>query len=225
MPKLLFDSYCVLRSKGRHRPLSLAASLSLALPALVVGGCAGPSVPPDPLSLVNPRIRSSAPPPQPQAPAAASIGLQPLPSPDQVTAAVPLGRLDPFRDPRPPAPPPAPAAGAAAGGTSAAPGAAGAAGGAKPPAGTAAAARGRSTASPAPNRLPLDLTGVILTGGLPAALVQRGENSGTLLAGERGGAGHPFLPQGWRVDSININTGQMILRHGSTKYSYNLSTI
>jgi hypothetical protein len=96
--------------------------------------------------------------------------------------------------------------------------------GAKAPAGTAAA-RGRSAASPAPNRLPLDLTGVILTGGQPAALVQLGENSGTLLAGERGGARHPFLPPGWRVDSININTGQMILRHGATPYSYNLSTI
>lgn len=216
MPRPLFIFFSALKPWRRKRPLPLAASL--AMPALLVAACASQPVPPDALSLVTTRPRTSAPPPQPHAPAAAAIGLQPLPSPDQVTAAVPLGRLDPFRDPRPPEAPPAPAPGAAAAGTSvsAASGAA--------PSGTAAG-RARSGAKPAPNRLPLDLTGVIQTGGQPAAIVQLGENSGTLLAGERGGGGHPFLPQGWRVDSININAGLMILRHGSTTYPYNLSTL
>lgn len=200
---------------------SLAVSWPLALPALLLAGCAGQPLPPDSLSLVNPRPRSVAPPPQAQAPAAAAIGLQPLPSPEQVSAAVALGRLDPFLDPRPPE------ALAAAGRPSTGAQSSG------PPATGSISAGTTTSASPLVGRSvqpplvrpPLVLTGVIQTGSGPSAIVQRGSESGSLNAGERGTEENPFLPPGWRVESININKGKMVLRHGSRTEPYSLSEI
>lgn len=224
MPDRLLDSdRRTLLERIRPAAASLQRPLALALPAIVLAGCAaGPSLRSDSLSQVNSKPLPAAPPQSPQAPGAAVLGLQPLPSPAQVTAAVPLGRLDPFVDPRPPQAPPAP--GGASGGS----GAAGAPGASAGSASASAAASGRARRPGAPvvaSPLPLDLTGVIQTGGRPAAIVQLKDNSGTLVAGERGGADHPFLPGGWKVDSININAGEMVLRHGATLYRYGLSTL
>jgi len=207
---------------GRPAFLALPGALALGVLALVAAGCSGPSGPPDSVSLVPPRPLPQGVPAGQRPPASAGLGLQPLPSPQQVTAAVALGRLDPFVDPRPPeqplttkgAPPAMAGAGAAPGSLAGGAPAAGARGR------SAGAGRGSGSA-----RLALELTGVIESGGLPSAIVQIGANSGTLVAGERGGDGQSLLPAGWKVESININQGRLDLRHGSRTYPYFLSQI
>jgi hypothetical protein len=216
---------------------------TLGVLTMAVSGC-NPAlqVPPAGLSLVRPRPQPAALEPNPRPPAAAGLGLQPLPSPDQVTAAVALGRIDPFLDPRPPEPvvaAPAVAGAAAAAGApsgSGVPGATSPSGGSPTP-GSPSASRGVASAGgagsaaapvrsqPSVPRLPLLLTGVIQTGPRPSAIVQSGSNSGSLLAGEKGSHANPFLPPGWRVESININAGKMVLRHGSQREPYFLTEI
>lgn len=209
---------------------------------LAVSGCT-PALqgPPEGLSLVKPRPQPVALDPNPRPPAAAGLGLQPLPSPDQVSAAVALGRIDPFLDPRPPEPVEAApaAAGAAAGAgvpSGGAPAAPSSSGGSptplSPSASRGAASAAGAASAPAPGRsqpsvprLPLLLTGVIQTGPRPSAIVQSGSNSGTLLAGEKGSPANPLLPPGWRVESIHINSGKMVLRHGSQREPYFLTEI
>jgi hypothetical protein len=46
-------------------------------------------------------------------------------------------------------------------------------------------------------------------------VVVDGNVSGSLSPGDRGGHETRLLPEGWRVESINIGTGQLLLRHGS----------
>ena len=138
----------------------------------------------------------------------AGLGLQPLPSPQQVTQAVQQGRIDPFSDPRPPTPAPAPeppsGRGSLAPGTGSAAGPAGSS-----PARVVAAAPG------------LQLSGVIQSGGRPEAIVVMGGQSDSLRIGQQGSATNPLLPPGWSVQSININSCSLVLKNGGLLRSYN----
>ena len=158
------------------------------LPLLFLAGCgldqllirpAAQSPPPEPL----PPPRSTA------AEVDVSAGLAPLPTPQQVLAAVPFGRTDPFaaypvvtQD----------AATAAARRTAAA-------GGGRPGSGTA----GSPSAAPgAPEGFVLH--GVIRSGGRAEALVTYGSVTGSLRPGDRGGRTTTLLPQGWVLASIHL---------------------
>ena len=134
------------------------------------------------------------------------LGLQPLPSPQQVTQAVQQGRVDPFSDPRPPAPAAAPLAPgtAPASGASAKPGAA-----------------GSSPAKVVPAVPGLQLSGVIQSRGRPEAIVVMGSQSDSLRIGQQGSARNPLLPPGWSVQSININSCSLVLKNGGLLRSYN----
>ncbi|MEX1316586.1 MAG: hypothetical protein AB1Z22_05580, partial [Synechococcaceae cyanobacterium] len=143
-------------------------------------------------------VHLCAPPPRgpplrdpPRAPArgpAAVSGFTALPSTNQVLAANPIGRSDPFASDRP-----ASTATPAAGGTSAQP------------------------ARPAPLQLPPDFlfSGVIRVGAAPQAVVQFGPNSGAVGIGERGGRNTDLLPPGWVVSSIDVDRGRLVLRQGA----------
>jgi len=197
---------------GPSRPVSRWGTLlPLPLLGLLAGGCVGQQPPSSStLPLASPpRQASQELDPNLRKPASAGLGLQPLPSPEQVSASVALGRLDPFLDPRPPSPALGSAASASGSGASAAAG------------GTSSGQRSTQRPrgdEPQINPPQLQLTGVIQSGGQPSAIVQKGSNSGTLVPGERGGANHPLLPAGWSVESININAGSLTLRHGSKVY-------
>lgn len=184
-----------------------ASCASLLGLALLAGGCA----PHGADQAAQPPPAPPMPPPVSQpARGQAGLGLVPLPSPQQVSASVPLGRLDPFGNPRPPVV--APAAGSAA--------ASSAASGASPAA--AAAARGSAAAGAggavAPPGLPAGFlfNGVIATGGRPEALVQLGEQSGSVRVGDVGGKSKPWLPAGWTVAAIDTRQGTLTLSQGAT---------
>jgi len=136
----------------------------------------------------------------------AGLGLQPLPSPQQVTQAVQQGRVDPFSDPRPPAPAAAPLAPGTAPG-----------GGASPKAGAA----GSSPAKVAPAVPGLQLSGVIQSSGRPEAIVVMGSQSDSLRIGQQGSDDKDsLLPRGWSVESININACSLVLKNGGLLHSY-----
>ena len=161
---------------------------------------------------------SVAPPPPPLRPGlerpapTAGLGLQPLPTPQQVTQAVQQGRIDPFSDPRPPAPTPA---SPSAGGSitrGAVP-----AGGAGGPGSKSAPARALTAA------LALQLSGVIQSGGRPEAIVVMGSESDSLRIGQQGSNETPLLPRGWSVESININACSLVLKNDGLFHSYKCS--
>jgi len=147
-----------------------------------------------------------------KAPAQAGLGLVPLPSPQQVSAAVALGRLDPFSSPVPPSRPQAPVGGA--------PGStATGAGGATAGGGAAAVPKAGPPALPAD----FQFSGVITSRGRAEALVQTGSVSGTVQVGDIGrGSANPWLPQGWSVDAIDARQGVLTLRQGSSTRSFKL---
>ena len=154
------------------------------LTAVCVTGC-GAGDPPEPITAAP-----AAAPPQaaaPVAPQAAAapepaaipeIMLKPLPTPEQVIAAAPGGRQDPFQ------PLPLIAEGLSAGGSD------GAAEGTLPSTGA------------------LVLTGVIAVGGSPRALVRLGNGNGVLCLGEGGwceGDAQSLLPKDWSVVAIDLD--------------------
>ena len=136
----------------------------------------------------------------------AGLGLQPLPSPQQVTQAVQQGRVDPFSDPRPPAPAAAPLApGTAPGGA------------ASPKAGAA----GSSPAKLLPAVPGLQLSGVIQSSGRPEAIVVMGSQSDSLRIGQQGSNDKDsLLPRGWSVESININACSLVIKNGRQLHAY-----
>ncbi len=165
-------------------PWLLAA---LAGSALVLAACSRDQPEAD---LVDPPAAPAAGVDPAAAPAAAVTGFTPLPTTNQVLAANPIGRSDPFASDRP-APPAAPTSGAV--GRPSTP----------PP-------------RPAPLQLPSDFrfSGVIRTGGSPQALVQLGATSGSVGIGELGGRNTDLLPAGWVVSSIDVDRGRLVLRQG-----------
>jgi len=136
----------------------------------------------------------------------AALGLQPLPSPQQVTQAVQQGRIDPFSDPRPPAPS---VPSSSAGGSRAR---------AVVPAGGAGGLGSKSAAvAPVPK---FQLSGVIQSGGRPEAIVVMGSESDSLRIGQQGSRNTPLLPPGWTVESININSCSLVLKKGGQLHTY-----
>ena len=139
----------------------------------------------------------------------AGLGLQPLPSPQQVTQAVQQGRIDPFSDPRPAAPtvPSASAGGSLARGAV--------------PAGGTGGLGSKSAAAQAVLAAPkFQLSGVIQSGGRPEAIVVMGSESDSLRIGQQGSRNTPLLPPGWTVESININSCSLVLKKGGQLHSY-----
>ena len=170
----------------------------------MTGSVGSPTAQAPPVPPPRPAVERSAP--------TAGLGLQPLPSPQQVTQAVQQGRIDPFSDPRPPAPPAAPASarGSLPPGT-------------VPPSGVPpmGGATGSSPARVLPAAPGLQLSGVIQSGGRPEAIVVMGGQSDSLRIGQQGSARNPLLPQGWSVESININSCSLVLKNGGQLRSYN----
>jgi hypothetical protein len=123
---------------------------------------------------------------------AVSEGLTPLPTSQQVVAAFPVGRKDPFGSLTP----------------ELVPGAAGAAGG------KAAAAL------PPPAFLQqLQITGVIQSGGHSEVMATFNGESGSLRRGDRGGSETKLLPRGWSVAAVDLQSGRLILQSGDRKVS------
>ncbi|MGL6133546.1 MAG: hypothetical protein ACRC1L_05080 [Prochlorococcaceae cyanobacterium] len=120
----------------------------------------------------------------PAAPADVS-GFTSLPSTNQVLAANPIGRSDPFASYRP------------------------------APAITASPQPGRPAPPPPLRLPPDFLfSGVIRVGAAPQAMVQLGPNSGAVGIGELGGRNTDLLPAGWVVSSIDVDRGRLVLRQG-----------
>jgi hypothetical protein len=133
----------------------------------------------DPAALMPPAVVS----PGGSAPAAAVSGFTPLPTTNQVLAANPIGRSDPFASDR--------------------------------PAPSAPATRPQDQAV-APLQLPPGFlfSGVIRVGASPQAMVQLGDNTGSLAIGEVGGRNTDLLPTGWVVSAIDVDRGRLVLRQG-----------
>lgn len=184
--------------RSGRRPSSLSTPLAWVLsPALLaLGGC-GSSPPATPEAKLQPPPmppQAAATTKPPAAPAAAarpgaSAGLTPLPTAQQVLAATPEGRTDPF----------APVRFASS----------------APAARTASATRLPASAAsePTPMTLPegFQFNGVISVSGTPQAIVQYGAESGSLFIGDRGGQGTPLLPRGWSVAAIDVQNGRLTL--------------
>ena len=162
----------------------LRVGLGPLLTAVLVSGC-GSGDPPEPITAAP-----AAPPPQAAAPvepdpsaepepaAVPEIVLKPLPTPEQVIAAAPGGRQDPFQ------PLPLIAESLSAGVSD------GAVEGTLPSTGA------------------LVLTGVIAVGGSPRALVRLGDGNGVLCLGEGGRCesdAQSLLPTGWSVVAIDLD--------------------
>lgn len=159
----------------------------------------------------SPSATPGAPPAAPQAVAALPVApappqpdpsFTPLPSPEQVKRAQPIGQLDPFRplteEIRDLVPKPKPSASRA----------------------TAVAAWQSRTAKPLPLEPPpgLEITGLIGGAGRPEAVISYQGANGTVRVGDVGastGSGGPnatnLLPEGWRVASIDLNRGAIVL--------------
>lgn len=159
-------------------------------PLLLVGCAAAPTVEAPP---------PSAPPrPAPAAVASGAVpaGLTPLPTSQQVVAAFPLGRKDPFGALVPQLVP-----------------------------GSAAAAAGAGAAASLPPPAFLQdfrVTGVIDSGGQREAVVTYKQLSGSLRRGDRGGRNTDLLPAGWSVAAVDVANGQLILQSGSRKVKVDL---
>ncbi|MEB3183338.1 MAG: hypothetical protein VKN15_02980 [Cyanobacteriota bacterium] len=191
--------------------MSRANAATLLGAALLAAGC---SPKPGDSTSVPPPLAQPAGAPAPGK-SSAGLALVPLPSPQQVTASVALGRLDPFSNPRPmpPATRSVPAGQQAA--SQAAATAVATGGG--PAAATAAAA--------APASLPADFTfsGVIASRGAAEALVQSAAHSGTVKVGDVGMPSNPWLPRGWKVTAIDASQGRLTLRNGPVVRTITLS--
>ena len=123
-------------------------------------------------------------------------GLTPLPTSEQVAAAFPVGRKDPF--------------GSLV---------------AEMVPGAAAAARGGAAvaAAAAPAFLQdFRVTGVIDSGGQSEAVVTYKQLSGSLRRGDRGGRNTDLLPSGWSVASVDVANGHLILQSGSRRVKVDL---
>lgn len=205
------------------------ASRALALPmltlVLVSSGCAPapptatgeiPQLPGDSAGVTKPASSE-----EPGADAAAGSGLQPLPTPQQVIGAVPLGRRDPFAQLLPSFSPGSTgpngkpvtlqseqAAIASQSGTSTSRATKSGATRLGSP-GVAAAPDGAR-----PLQLPKDfsISGVIRSGGITEAVVSYGSLSGSLRAGDRGGRTTDLLPPGWSVAAVDVNQGLLTLQ-------------
>ncbi len=158
---------------------------------LLLTGCGGGATPPE----------ATQPPPAPSpasSPADARppqfTGLTPLPTPNQVLAAINIGRDDPFS-------PMAPRASATSGSRSA-----------------------PIRPAQVPLTLPpsFRFTGVISSAGRAKAIVDYGTTSGALSVGDRGGSSTDLLPPGWSVASINVDRGLLTLRQGQQTVSAEL---
>ncbi|MFM7315043.1 MAG: hypothetical protein ACKO0M_18105 [Cyanobium sp.] len=172
-------------------PLQPTLRLLALFPLLALGGCGldqmlfGRSEPPPPPAPVPPSKPGAG------AEVDVSVGLTSLPTPDQVRAAVPFGRTDPF------APYLVPSATAPGGAPGSAPQ-------------IQAAAAERVPGSGGPTEAPLaapsgfTLNGVLRTGGSASALVTFGSVTGTLRLGDRGGRTTDLLPSGWALSSIQF---------------------
>lgn len=69
----------------------------------------------------------------------------------------------------------------------------------------------------------LQFTGVALTNrGGPQAFVAFNSESGAVSPGDQGGAAIPWLPPGWRVISINVQQGQLVLGNGPQRFPFQL---
>ena len=75
----------------------------------------------------------------------------------------------------------------------------------------------KSLAKPA-----LQLTGVAMARGVPQAFVSYNNETGAVVPGDLGGAGIPWLPPGWRVISVDVQQGQLMLGNGSQKLPFQL---
>jgi len=146
-------------------------------------------------------------------PPAQSPALQPLPSPDQVITAVPLGRIDPFANVFPQMRPLSGVGASTGAGAASGPG-----GGAGRPGAT------RVSAKPQPLQLPgnFRFSGVIYTGGRSEAVVQYGELGGSLRPGDQGGVSTDLLPRGWSVAAINVQRGELTLQAGGQRITAQL---
>ena len=173
--------------------LAVGTGLSFSLTACAFGNGGGAAVPAPPAPIAAGGTHQGG--------TSGGIGLVPLPSPQQVSASVALGRLDPFSDPSPSA----------------------LAAGSLPASGGADQRGSGSPASVAV--LPADFvfTGVIVSGGRAEALVQTGAASNAVQVGEVGGPGDPWLPRGWKVEAIDVQQGRLTLRHGRAVRTLKLS--
>ncbi|MEO1003983.1 MAG: hypothetical protein AAFX65_12850 [Cyanobacteria bacterium J06638_7] len=169
-------------STSFSRPFLLSA---LAAGFLLLSGCGG-GQPEAELDTVPPPADAD---PAEVAAVAQVSGFTPLPSSDQVLAAIPIGRSDPFAANRP----------------------------ASPATPTSGGAGSPAPLRPAPLQLPPDFrfSGVIRSAGTPQALVQLGAISGSVGIGELGGRNTDLLPAGWVVSSIDVERGRLVLRQGS----------
>lgn len=190
----------VTSSKVARNWLGVVAVGPLLLTALTACGGGGETEEP---ATTDP---SSQAPPASDAPVAAAppTGLSPLPSEQQVVNAVPLGRRDPFGRVRPIPPPPRPASSP----PSQAPEAA-------QPSAAPASPPSPGSRPPGPSVPPADFlfSGVIQGAGTSEAVVQYGDLTGTLKAGDRGGATTDLLPPGWSVAGVDVQSGRLILRN------------
>lgn len=75
----------------------------------------------------------------------------------------------------------------------------------------------KSLAKPA-----LRLTGVAIARGVPQAFVSYNNETGAVVPGDLGGAGIPWLPPGWRVISVDVQQGLLLLGNGSQKLPFQL---
>ena len=58
--------------------------------------------------------------------------------------------------------------------------------------------------------------------GGPQAFVAFNSESGAVSPGDQGGAAIPWLPPGWRVISINVQQGQLVLGNGPQRFPFQL---
>ncbi|MEA5443655.1 hypothetical protein [Cyanobium gracile] len=121
--------------------------------------------------------------------------MTPLPTSQQVVAAFPIGRKDPFGSLVPEMVP-----------------------------GSAAATGGGTAAALPPPAFLQDfrVTGVIDSGGQREAVVTYKQLSGSLRRGDRGGRNTDLLPSGWSVAAVDVANGQLILQSGSRKVKVDL---
>lgn len=193
-----------------RRHTSRCLAVSMLTTALVGIGCASvppsdtgeiPQLPTDPAGVTNPEVGEKA-----RADTATGAGLQPLPTPQQVIGAVPLGRRDPFAQLIPSFSPSSPG-----------PGSPGPGGQPVMRESDRAAKAPPSSVSPSgtpPLQLPQDfsITGVIRSGGITEAVVIYGDRSGSLRVGDRGGRSTDLLPSGWSVAAVDVNQGLLTLQ-------------
>lgn len=172
------------------------------LGVLLLGGCM-PSPPPE---------DASGPPPAPAAPAvqrrpasfaALDLPLDPLANKDELLRSFQAGRRDPFANVIFPKTSVTPGSAEAEGGSSSAVTGSGLAGSG----GTAAAGSSVQT----PIMTPITLTGLIHGAGSSEAIVSYNGQSGTLRPGDKGGQSTDLLPKNWRVQSIDVNGGHLLL--------------